>query len=258
LPGPAGEIEAAIDSASAAPAAAPVAIAVLCHPHPLQQGTMQNKVVTTLARAFVRLGATAVRFNFRGVGGSAGVHAKASASATTRSPRCAGRENAGPGCRCISADFRSARRCARRGRDSRAAGSSRSCRRRSVVWSFAAPRCRWLLVHGAADDVKPAAPVSWAKVLPAPELVARRRRPFFTGNCARSRMVTRFLAADFGGGGGIVLKALNDLLERALAGTADAQPEDREHALRLRPRCCSEVARADYAEDLSEDRATSR
>jgi uncharacterized protein len=46
---------------------------VLCHPNPVQGGTMDNKVMHTLARAFVQLGCTAVRFNFRGVGESAGV-----------------------------------------------------------------------------------------------------------------------------------------------------------------------------------------
>lgn len=68
--GPAGPIECAID----APAAGqPVrGVAVLCHPHPRHGGTMDNKVVQTLARAFVQLGYRAVRFNFRGVGGSGG------------------------------------------------------------------------------------------------------------------------------------------------------------------------------------------
>jgi alpha/beta superfamily hydrolase len=47
-------------------------VAVLCHPHPQHHGTMDNKVVVTLSRAFVQLGYRAVRFNFRGVGGSAG------------------------------------------------------------------------------------------------------------------------------------------------------------------------------------------
>jgi alpha/beta superfamily hydrolase len=47
---------------------------VIAHPHPLFGGTMDNKVVQTLARAFVQAGWTAVRFNFRGVGGSSGVH----------------------------------------------------------------------------------------------------------------------------------------------------------------------------------------
>jgi alpha/beta superfamily hydrolase len=46
--------------------------AVIAHPHPLFGGTMDNKVVQTLARAFIQCGWTAVRFNFRGVGGSQG------------------------------------------------------------------------------------------------------------------------------------------------------------------------------------------
>src|SRR5258706_15142715 len=53
---------------------APRAIAVIPHPHPLFGGTMDNKVVTTLARAFVESGAATFRFNFRGVGASHGAH----------------------------------------------------------------------------------------------------------------------------------------------------------------------------------------
>ncbi len=49
-------------------------VAVIAHPHPLFGGTMENKVVQTLARAFAHCGWSAVRFNFRGVGASAGVH----------------------------------------------------------------------------------------------------------------------------------------------------------------------------------------
>jgi uncharacterized protein len=48
--------------------------AVIAHPHPLFGGTMENKVVQTLARAFVQSGWTALRFNFRGVGGTEGTH----------------------------------------------------------------------------------------------------------------------------------------------------------------------------------------
>lgn len=66
--GPAGRLECAID----APAAAPIGLAVVCHPHPLHGGTMDNKVVQTVARAGLQLGARSVRFNFRGVGASAG------------------------------------------------------------------------------------------------------------------------------------------------------------------------------------------
>jgi alpha/beta superfamily hydrolase len=72
LRGDAGVIEARRDLAAAgAPARGTVVIA---HPHPLFGGTMDNKVVQTLARAFVASGWTAVRFNFRGVGASEGVH----------------------------------------------------------------------------------------------------------------------------------------------------------------------------------------
>ena len=74
LSGAAGAIEAARDAASLPDGAAPRGVAILAHPHPLFGGTMDNKVVQTLARAFVQCGFAAVRFNFRGVGASAGVH----------------------------------------------------------------------------------------------------------------------------------------------------------------------------------------
>lgn len=72
LKGAAGAIEVLRDpAADGAPAQG---VAVISHPHPLFGGTMDNKVVQTLARAFVACGWTAVRFNFRGVGASEGVH----------------------------------------------------------------------------------------------------------------------------------------------------------------------------------------
>jgi alpha/beta superfamily hydrolase len=72
LQGAAGAIAALRDAA--AEGVAPRGVAVIAHPHPLFGGTMDNKVVQTLARAFVACGWTAVRFNFRGVDGSEGVH----------------------------------------------------------------------------------------------------------------------------------------------------------------------------------------
>ena len=68
IAGPAGALECATDL----PTGAPRGTVVLCHPHPQFGGTLDNKVVQTLARAFLQLGYRAVRFNFRGVGGSAG------------------------------------------------------------------------------------------------------------------------------------------------------------------------------------------
>lgn len=52
-------------------------VAVICHPHPLYGGTMDNKVVSTLARIYRELGITSLRFNFRGVGSSEGEHDEA-------------------------------------------------------------------------------------------------------------------------------------------------------------------------------------
>ena len=71
IDGPAGAIEAMVERP---PEARGDVVAVCCHPHPLYGGTMQNKVVHTLARACQDQRVTTVRFNFRGVGASAGVH----------------------------------------------------------------------------------------------------------------------------------------------------------------------------------------
>jgi alpha/beta superfamily hydrolase len=71
LQGVVGQLEALRDLPTDGAARGTVVIA---HPHPLFGGTMQNKVVQTLARAFVQCGWQAVRFNFRGVGASAGVY----------------------------------------------------------------------------------------------------------------------------------------------------------------------------------------
>ena len=49
-------------------------VILICHPHPLHGGTMDNKVITTLARSFNQLGFKTLRFNFRGVGDSVGEH----------------------------------------------------------------------------------------------------------------------------------------------------------------------------------------
>jgi alpha/beta superfamily hydrolase len=71
ITGAAGPLECALDLPDAG---APRGIALVAHPHPLFGGTMDNKVVHTLARAFVALGYATLRMNFRGVGGSAGAH----------------------------------------------------------------------------------------------------------------------------------------------------------------------------------------
>jgi hypothetical protein len=71
IPGPAGRLEAILEEPEGAP---PHAAALVCHPHPLHGGTLHNKVVHRLARGLRRRGAVTLRFNFRGVNLSQGVH----------------------------------------------------------------------------------------------------------------------------------------------------------------------------------------
>lgn len=72
IAGPAGNIETDIHD----PGGARRGIALIAHPNPVQGGSKDNKVVTTLARTFTSLGYVAVRPNFRGVGASEGAHDK--------------------------------------------------------------------------------------------------------------------------------------------------------------------------------------
>ena len=69
IEGPTGRLEAILERPAEGD---PVGSVVVCHPHPQHGGTMHNKVAHTLARAFLRLGFSALRFNFRGTENSEG------------------------------------------------------------------------------------------------------------------------------------------------------------------------------------------
>jgi hypothetical protein len=69
LPTSVGPLEAILEEGSSSD---PKAVAILCHPHPQYGGTMHNKVVVRAAQAFQEAGMATLRFNFRGVGKSAG------------------------------------------------------------------------------------------------------------------------------------------------------------------------------------------
>lgn len=71
IDGPAGNIEAILNLPDLVDQSK---VAVVCHPDPLQSGTMDNKVVTTVAKSFNQLNIPCVRFNYRGVGNSSGVY----------------------------------------------------------------------------------------------------------------------------------------------------------------------------------------
>ncbi len=197
--GPAGVLEAALDAA-AQPA---LATAVICHPHPLQAGTMNNKVVTTLSRAFTRLGADTVRFNFRGVGGSAGSYADGLGEREDALAVLEWCRERWPERRLYLGGFSfggavAAAIAARATPDGLVTVAPAVDR---LPTDFVAPSCPWLLVHGDADDVVPARPVlEWAATLTAPPrtVVLRGVGHFFHGRLpVLLEAVTDFFGADF-------------------------------------------------------------
>jgi uncharacterized protein len=171
VPGPVGRLEAAVDSVDSAARA----FAVVCHPHPLQQGTMQNKVVTTVARAFAQLGAHVLRFNFRGVGASEGRHAEGVGERADALAAIAWGRNRWPGLDLFLGGFSFGAAIA--------LGVAAEARPRGLVTiappldrlpaDFAPPDCPWLLIHGDADDVVPfaATDARLATLSVQPELV---------------------------------------------------------------------------------------
>ena len=92
LEGPAGALEVIVED----PGGPGQSYAVVCHPHPLFGGTMDNKVVTTVARALRTTGIPTLRFNFRGVGASAGVFDQGTAKPRMRTLLPRGGRSAGP------------------------------------------------------------------------------------------------------------------------------------------------------------------
>jgi alpha/beta superfamily hydrolase len=70
IPASHGQLEAMLKE----PAGSPKGVALVCHPHPLGGGTMHNKVVFRAAAGLVDAGLITLKFNFRGVGASTGVH----------------------------------------------------------------------------------------------------------------------------------------------------------------------------------------
>ena len=176
LAGPAGSLEALVESAPAAgEVTAPVtAFGVICHPHPLYGGTMDNKVVWALARAFQQLGAPVIRFNFRGVGRSAGAHDEGRGETADTLAVAAWGRRRWPQAALWLAGFSFggaiAVRAAEATRPQRLVAVAPGINKTDV--SDTPPACPWLIVQGDADDVVPPEMViAWARRLsPTPEL----------------------------------------------------------------------------------------
>ena len=204
LTGAAGAIEAARDAA--ADGVPPRGVAVIAHPHPLFGGTMDNKVVQTLARAFVACGWTAVRFNFRGVGGTAGVHDEGRGELEDLLAVVRQVAPEGPGAVPIAlagfsfGAFVTSHALARLWGEravERAVLVGTAASRFNVADVPAEAHLRTLVVHGEADDTVPlSAVMDWARPQTLPVTVVPGGGHFFHGQLPLLRgLVTRHLQA---------------------------------------------------------------
>jgi alpha/beta superfamily hydrolase len=181
-PGPAGPIELAIDAPQGAGLLR--GIAVICHPHPQFGGTLDNKVVQTLARAYVQLGYRAVRFNFRGIGASAGAWDMGQGEIDDALAVIAAQRE--PGLPLALAGFSfgayiAGQAATRLGPDARA---ERLLLVGPAVVNFAMPTvpADSVVIHGEADEVVPLAAVfDWARPQTLPVIVVPGVGHFFHG-----------------------------------------------------------------------------
>ncbi|MGH8196692.1 MAG: alpha/beta hydrolase [Steroidobacteraceae bacterium] len=172
IDGPVGPIEALLERP---PQARTDTIAVCCHPHPLYGGTLQNKVVHTLARAAQDQRVTSLRFNFRGVGASAGDHDEgAGESDDAAAVADWGRGTLGA-TRLWALGFSFGGFVACRLatlRDATLLVTVAPPVRRFDFTTLAVPRCPWLVAQGDADElVDHEAVLAWARTVnPPPDL----------------------------------------------------------------------------------------
>ena len=181
IPGPSGPLQAVVEDPRGANAAPPAAFAVVCHPHPLHGGTMDNKVATTLARSIHELALPTIRFNFRGVGDSAGSFDEGRGETDDALAVVAYGRQRWPDATLWLAGFSFGGHVALRA----------ACRPEAMPLTrlvtvapaftryyaspaeVARPSCPWLIVQGDADEVIAAAEViAWARaIVPPPDLV---------------------------------------------------------------------------------------
>ena len=178
--GPAGAIECAVD----APDGEALGVAVVCHPHPQFGGTMDNKVVQTLARAFVQLGWRCVRFNFRGIGGSAGAWDEGAGEIDDALAVIAAARTAGEPFMLAGFSFgayvasHAATRLADDAKPQRMVLIGPS----TLKQPMAAVPADTVVIHGETDDVVPlAATLDWARPQALPVLVFPGVGHFFHG-----------------------------------------------------------------------------
>ena len=185
--GPAGPLEVVRN----VPEDTPAGIALIAHPHPLQGGTLDNKVVQTLARTFFALGFVAVRFNFRGVGASAGTFDKGNGETEDALAALAdARQGFGHHLPIVLAGFSFGTFV--QTRVSRTIGARRLVLIGPAVGRFALETvpADTIVIHGEQDDVVPLADVfAWARPQELPITVFPGCGHFFHGRLPQLQRV---------------------------------------------------------------------
>ena len=152
------------------------ATAVILHPHPLYGGTMQNKVVHALARAFGDLGVASVRFNFRGVGASAGDFAQGVGETDDALAVIEWVRTQQPDTSVWLAGFSFGAAVALRAAQRTKVAGLITVAPAVNLYDFSAlstPSCPWLLIQGEADEVVPVEGVrAWLSgIAPSPQTI---------------------------------------------------------------------------------------
>jgi alpha/beta superfamily hydrolase len=186
IEGPTGPLECAQDE----PAGPPQALMVICHPHPLHGGTLDNKVVQTLARAGLQSRCRTLRFNFRGVGASAGTWDEGQGEVDDAlAVVAAGRADA-PSLPLVLAGFSfggfvaaaAAERLGPAQLPQRLLLVAPSTQKQSVPAIAPALLAQTVVIHGEDDDVVPlAATLDWARPQGLPVIVVPGVGHFFHG-----------------------------------------------------------------------------
>jgi alpha/beta superfamily hydrolase len=175
LPGPAGALEVCVDLPD--PAEACSGVVVVCHPHPLEGGTMHNKVVTMLARALRELGLTTVRFNFRGVGLSQGSYDNGRGETLDLLAVAQWAQQAHPERQLWLGGFSFGAWVSLLGARDLPVAQLISIAPPAGRWDFSAvqaPTCPWLVVQGEADEiVAPKAVYDWLEKLGANPILVK-------------------------------------------------------------------------------------
>jgi uncharacterized protein len=188
LHGGAGSIQALRDQPDSADYSQPRGLAIITHPHPLFGGTMDNKVVQTMARAFTQAGWTALRFNFRGVGASEGVYDEGRAEADDL--RAVIAQSCKEGAKLCIAGFsfgtfvasKALAFAAQRNTLEKIVFVGTAASRFSIVNIDPALHERTLVIHGEQDDTVPLASVmDWARPQLLPVTVVPAGGHFFHG-----------------------------------------------------------------------------